>query len=135
MNGHDHVIELHRLVARTGRRSNRKALAVGHGGTVEMHGGTPATVSPYRLNQTRSKLPGVTGKLTKRKGMDEKGRAALATATSNSGEVPDTAVAAEVSNVASPSLKHSQKRVEVVEGDAAGLLAGGIEPRPNDDGA
>jgi hypothetical protein len=58
MNGHDHVIELRRLVARMGWRSNGKALAVGHGGTVEVRGGTPATVSPYRLNRTHSKLPG-----------------------------------------------------------------------------
>jgi hypothetical protein len=135
MNEHNHVIELRRLVARTGRRSNGKALTVGHGGTVEVRGGTPATVSPYRLNQTRSKLPGVTGKLTKGKGRDEKGGAALPTAASNSGEVPNTAVVAEASNVASPSLNHSRKRVEVVEEDATGLLTGGIEPRLNDDGA
>jgi hypothetical protein len=44
-------------------------------------------------------------------------------------------VVAEASNVASPSLKLFRKRVEVVEGDAAGSLAGGIEPRRNDDGA
>jgi hypothetical protein len=123
------------LVARTGRQSNGKALAVGHGGTVEVRGGTPATVSPYRLNQTRSKLPGVTGKLTKGKERDEKGGAALPTVASNSGEVPNTAVVAEASNVASPSLKRSRKWMEVVEEDAAGSLAGGIEPRLDDDGA
>jgi hypothetical protein len=135
MDEHDHVIELHRLVARTGRWSNGKVLAVGHGSTVEVRGGTPATVSPYRLNQARSKFPGVTGKLTKGKGRDDKGRAALTTVASNSGEVPNAAVAAEASNVASPSLKRSRKGVEVVEGDAAGSLARGIEPRLNDDGA
>jgi hypothetical protein len=54
---------------------------------------------------------------------------------SNSDEVPNAAVAAEASNVASPSLKHSRKWMKVVEGDAAGSLAGGIEPRLDDDGA
>jgi hypothetical protein len=110
-------------------------LAVGHGGTVEVRGGTPATVSPDRLNQARPKFPGVTGKLTKEKGRDEKGRATLTTVASNSGELPNAAVAAEASNVASPSLKRSRKWMEVVEGDAAGSLAGGIEPRLDDDGA
>jgi hypothetical protein len=53
----------------------------------------------------------------------------------NSGEVPNAAVAAEASNVASRSLKLFRKRLEVVEADAAGSLAGGIAPRHNDDSA
>jgi hypothetical protein len=110
-------------------------LTVGHGGTVEVRGGTPATVSPYRLNQARSEFPEVTGTLTTGKGRDEKGRAALTTVASHSGEVPNAAVAAEASNAASPSLKRPRKGVEVVEGDAAVSLAGGIGPRLNDDGA
>jgi hypothetical protein len=110
-------------------------LVVGYGGTVEVHGGTPATVSLHRLNQARYRLHEVTRELKEGKGKDERGLATLTTAASSSGEVPHMAAVAEMTNAASPLLNRFREGVEGVEESARVPLTEGIGPRRNVDGA
>jgi hypothetical protein len=79
MDEHDHVIELRRLVARTGRQSNGKVLAVVHGGPPVRWWRNLAIGEPDVLNITFGEHPHSTSTLTHLLAADKDAQRLLAT--------------------------------------------------------
>jgi hypothetical protein len=119
MNEHIHVIELRRLVARTGRRSNGKALAVGHGGPPARWWRNLAAGEPDIPTLTLDEHPHSTSTLTHLQVGNRDASRPLATESHRAEELRRGTAAAENENATLPR----RDWLRGVDGEVAGFKA------------